>query len=209
MVWDVGDCGQGYEGAGEEEDGAGWAAEMFLQTPAEGGGLGLFAADDAEEDVVDEVREDQRSAEEEDGEEPAVAEVEVWGHGLCGWMRLLGGRWSWKVGEEVEDGLLESDAVVGVGVVGGEMLFDDVVVASGFEVSGQGIGGGSVAVVGGDDEDGAAGEFGCEGRDVPGGGVGHKVFGEGLGGAAGEGRHALCGECLGNALNDGGPGLRR
>jgi hypothetical protein len=91
----VGKIGHGWQDAeqdGEEEDGAGRAAEMLLQSPAEMGGLGLFAADEAEEDVMDEVREDQRPAEEEDGEEPAVAEVKVFSHRQrlgCEWLRLV------------------------------------------------------------------------------------------------------------------------
>ncbi len=76
-VGEIGDEGENDESAGEEKDGAGRAAEMPLESPAEAEvGLGLFAADDAEDDVVNDVREDHGGAEEEDGEEPAV-----WGSG--------------------------------------------------------------------------------------------------------------------------------
>ena len=87
-VGKIGDEGENDEGAGEEEDGAGRAAEMFLESPAEADvGLGRFAAGDAEDDVVDEIGEHQGAAEEEDREEPAVFEVEV-GIGCCSWMPL-------------------------------------------------------------------------------------------------------------------------
>ena len=66
--------------AGEDEDGAGGMAEIPLQAPAEGGLF--FAAEDAEEDVVDNVRTDDGRADEEDDEEPAVAEMNLGG----GWV---------------------------------------------------------------------------------------------------------------------------
>ena len=84
-VGKIGDKGENDESAGEKKDGAGRAAEVTLETPAEPDvGLCRFAAGDAEENVVDEVRQHQGGAEEEDREEPAVleVEVEVGGHGV-------------------------------------------------------------------------------------------------------------------------------
>ena len=80
LVGQLGDGGQDDEQDGQEEDRPRGAAKVLLQTPAETGGLGFFVTDDAEENVVEDVCEDERSAEEEDGEEPAVAEVEGVGH---------------------------------------------------------------------------------------------------------------------------------
>ena len=59
--------------------------------------------------------------------------------------------------ECVEDFVFEGDAVVGVGVVGGDVERFDGGVAGFGEVGGEGLAGGAGAVVGVDDEDGAVG----------------------------------------------------
>ncbi len=68
------------EEAGEDEDGAGGLAEVFLQAErAAGEGSGfviLGAADEAEDDPVAEIGEDERGAGEEENKEPAVPDVE-------------------------------------------------------------------------------------------------------------------------------------
>ena len=63
------------EETSEEEDGAGGFTEITMQAPAEGFALFFFAAQYAEQDVVHHVRENDGRAEEEDGQEPGVAEV--------------------------------------------------------------------------------------------------------------------------------------
>jgi hypothetical protein len=76
VVGKAGNGGQNEEETGDEEDGAGGVAEIALHAPAEAL-IALFsAAQDAEEDVVDEVGEDDGGAEEKDGEEPSMIKVE-------------------------------------------------------------------------------------------------------------------------------------
>ena len=99
-----------------------------------------------------------------------------------------------QVVEGFEHGLFEGDALVGVGVIGGEVDGGDIGRAGFVKGGDEGVVGGGEAVVGGDDEDGAGGEFRGEVGDVPGGGVRDDFFGEALGRAAGEGCHALGGE---------------
>ena len=71
-AWNAGQNGQG---GGEEEDDAGRAGEMALDSPARADlfrTLGLFALEDPEYEEVDDVREEDCSAEKKDGEEPAM-----------------------------------------------------------------------------------------------------------------------------------------
>jgi len=84
-------------------------------------------------------------------------------------------------------------------VIGGEVDGGDVGCAGFVKGGDEGVVGGREAVVGGDDEHGAAGESWGEVGDVPGCGVGDDFFGEALGRAAGEGRHAVGGEVGGEA----------
>ena len=99
-----------------------------------------------------------------------------------------------EVFERFQYGFFQGDALVGVRVIGRHMDCGDLGCAGFVKGGNEGVVGGSEAVVRGDDEHGAAGEFWGEVGDVPGCCVGDDFFGEALGGAAGEGRHAVGGE---------------
>ena len=92
----------------------------------------------------------------EDGEEPAVFDVEsshwvlVIGCGFASYLTL-----SWV--RESRMDFFEGYAVVGVGVVGGDVDGFDLGVAQLGEVGEEDVGGGGVAVVGGDDDEGVGG----------------------------------------------------
>jgi hypothetical protein len=80
------DGGENDEEAGEKEDGARGMAEVALESPAEAFAFGLFAAKNAEQDVMHHVGKNEGGAEEKDGEEPGVAKVEVCWHQ---WLRRV------------------------------------------------------------------------------------------------------------------------
>jgi len=98
-----------------------------------------------------------------------------------------------EIVEAVQDSLFQSDAIFGVRVVGRHVEGGDLFIAGGVEGFYKGVVRGSEAVVGGDDEHRAGGEFGSEGGDVPCSRVCDDFFGEALGGASGEGSHAFVG----------------
>ena len=103
--------------------------------------------------------------------------------------------------EEVEDGLLERDAVVGVGVVGGHVYLVDLLIAGFVEGFDKGVVCGGEAIVGGENEDVTSGEFGSEVHEVKCGGVGDDLVGETLGAGAGERGHAFVGEVGGDGFD--------
>ena len=107
-----------------------------------------------------------------------------------------------EVIESFKNGGLECDALVGVGVVGGEVDGGEVV-GSGFtESRDEGIVGGSEAIVGGDDEHGTARELGGEIHGVPCCCVCEDLFGETFGRATGKRRHSFGGQ-VSSEMRDG------
>ena len=105
--------------------------------------------------------------------------------------------------EEVENGLLKRDAVIGVSVVGGHVDLVDLLIAGFVEGFDEGVIGWGEAVVGGEDEDVASGKFRCGCGEVPGGGVGDEFVGKGFGCGAGEWGHAFVSEMSGDGFDDG------
>src|SRR5580704_10886681 len=55
-------------------------AEIALQSPADAFALSLFAAQDAEQNVVHHIRDDDGGAKQKDGEEPAVTKMDICNH---------------------------------------------------------------------------------------------------------------------------------
>src|SRR5207302_1517117 len=69
------DGGQDHQQAGEKKDGASWLPQVLLQSPASGVTDRFLPVQDAEENVMDNVCDDEHAAEDEDCEEPIVLEM--------------------------------------------------------------------------------------------------------------------------------------
>src|SRR5579859_1115477 len=96
-----------------------------------------------------------------------------------------------ECGKPVQDGCLERDPLVGVAMVGGEVLRGDMGRSSLLERRDERIVGQSESVIGGQVEDRAVNQLRCKVRNVPGIGIGNGFFGEALRRAASKRSYAF------------------